>query len=98
MDCMQQMGDQVEEQMTQVQSIQVQQRSQLSHILADPEGVEEDCKDEDDGELSMPVKHNTTAHKLLMWPSIRALLSPKEYNEDYVMSLEEGHSLIQVYE
>lgn len=61
------------------------------------EGVEEGLKDEDDGELSIPVEHTTAAHKLLMWPSIKALLYPKEYDEDYVMKLEEGRGLIRVY-
>ena len=166
---MQQMEDRMEERMTQLQSIQVEQGSQLSRILAaeakakearvqqqqpppppppssssqppkDParpasqkqaaepllkpdmpdvlrdqetkeestsfvvgqkidaaEGVEEGLKDEDDGELSIPVEHTTAAHKLLMWPSIKALLYPKEYDEDYVMKLEEGRGLIRVY-
>ena len=144
----------MEERMTQLQSIQVEQGSQLSRILAaeakaketrvmppkdpvrpasqkqtvDPmlkpdmpdilreqetkeestsfvvgqkidaaEGVEEGLKDEDDGELSIPVEHTTAAHKLLMWPSIKSLLYPKEYDEDYVMKLEEGRGLIRVY-
>lgn len=122
---MQQIEDQLDEQMTQIQSIQVEQGSQLSRILAveaktnpnmlddlhdqeakkestsfvagqNIESVEEGCKDEDDGELSIPVEHTTAAHKLLMWPSIKALL-PKQYNEDYVMELEEGRGLIWVY-
>lgn len=146
----------MEERMTQLQSIQVEQGSQLSRILAaeakakearaippkdpvrpasqkqaaaaDPmlkpdvpdilrdqetkeestsfvvgqkidaaEGMEEGLKDEDDGELSIPVEHTTAAHKLLMWPSIKSLLYPKEYDEDYVMKLEEGRGLIRVY-
>ena len=151
---MQQLEDRLEERMTQLQSIQVEQGSQLSRILAaeakmkearvvpskepvrppsqkqtvDPttkpdmpdvlqeqetkeestsfvvgqkidaaENVEEGLKDDDDGELSIPVEHTTAAHKLLMWPSIKALLYPKEYDEDYVMRLEEGRGLIRVY-
>lgn len=162
LDRMQQMEDRMEERMTQLQSIQVEQGSQLSRILtaeakakearvqqqqqqqqtpkdparpasqkqaAEPllkqpdmpdvlrdqetkeestsfvvgqkidaaEGVEEGLKDEDDGELSIPVEHTTAAHKLLMWPSIKSLLYPKEYDEDYVMKLEEGRGLIRVY-
>ncbi|KAJ9319696.1 transcriptional regulator family: Fungal Specific TF [Paecilomyces variotii] len=54
-------------------------------------------KDDDDGELSIPVEHTTAAHKLLLWPSIRRLLGPKEFDEDYVMRLEEERGLIRVY-
>ncbi|KAF4207298.1 hypothetical protein CNMCM8927_003572 [Aspergillus lentulus] len=50
-----------------------------------------------DGGLSMPVEHSTAAHKLLSWPSIRNLLYPSEYDEDYVMKLEEQHGLIRAY-
>jgi hypothetical protein len=50
-----------------------------------------------DGELSMPVEHTTAAHKLLSWPSIKNLLYPREYDEDYVMKLEEQRGLIRVY-
>lgn len=59
------------------------------------EGVEERLKD-DDKELPIPVEHITAAHKLLMWPSIKALL-PGEYDEDYVMKLENGRGLIWMY-
>ncbi|KAH1445851.1 hypothetical protein KXV31_006326, partial [Aspergillus fumigatus] len=51
----------------------------------------------EDGELSMPVEHTTAAHKLLSWPSIRNLLYPREYDEDYVMKLEEQRGLIRIY-
>ncbi|KAE8353071.1 C6 finger domain protein [Aspergillus coremiiformis] len=51
----------------------------------------------EDGELSIPVEHTTAAHKLLLWPSIRNLLRPREYDEDYVMKLEEQRGLIRVY-
>ncbi|KAE8421465.1 hypothetical protein BDV36DRAFT_304945 [Aspergillus pseudocaelatus] len=51
----------------------------------------------EDGELSIPVEHTTAAHKLLLWPSIRNLLRPGEYDEDYVMELEEKRGLIRVY-
>ncbi|KAJ5084234.1 hypothetical protein NUU61_008813 [Penicillium alfredii] len=50
-----------------------------------------------EGELSIPVEHTTAAHKLLMWPSIKKLLYPHEYDEDYVMRLEEERGLISVY-
>ncbi|GKZ36697.1 hypothetical protein AbraIFM66950_007872 [Aspergillus brasiliensis] len=51
----------------------------------------------EDGDLSIPVEHTTAAHKLLSWPSIKALLAPREYDEDYVMKLEEERGLILVY-
>ncbi|PYH95408.1 C6 finger domain protein [Aspergillus ellipticus CBS 707.79] len=51
----------------------------------------------EDGELSIPVEHTTAAHKLLAWPSIKSLLEPREYDEDYVMKLEEERGLILVY-
>lgn len=54
-------------------------------------------KDEDDGELSIPVEHTTAAHKLLLWPSIQRLLGPQPFDEDYVMRLEEERGLIRVY-
>ncbi|CAG7954855.1 unnamed protein product [Penicillium olsonii] len=61
-------------------------------------GVGVDTKtDEPEGELSIPVEHTTAAHKLLMWPSIKRLLVPKEYDEDYVMRLEEERGLISIY-
>lgn len=46
--------------------------------------------------LSIPVEHTTATHKLLMWPSIKRLLS-SEYDENYVMRLEEERSLIGIY-
>ncbi|OQD71222.1 hypothetical protein PENPOL_c001G07584 [Penicillium polonicum] len=52
---------------------------------------------EAEGELSIPVEHTTAAHKLLMWPSIKRLLHPAEYDEDYVMRLEEERGLISIY-
>ena len=50
-----------------------------------------------EGELSIPVEHTTAAHKLLLWPSIKGLLLPYQYDEDYVMKLEEERGLIRVY-
>ncbi|KAJ5848937.1 hypothetical protein N7534_008255 [Penicillium rubens] len=52
---------------------------------------------EAEGELSIPVEHTTAAHKLLMWPSIKRLIHPERYDEDYVMRLEEEHGLISIY-
>ncbi|KAI9927385.1 hypothetical protein MW887_002997 [Aspergillus wentii] len=154
LDRMQQLEDRLEDRMTQLQSIQVEQGSQLSRLLSaesklkepkviptkeaarppsqkqtsarllkpdapeslretkakdenvpfivgqDVDGVEpaeESLKAEDDGELSIPVEHTTAAHKLLHWPSIKSLLWPREYDEDYVMKLEEERGLIRVY-
>lgn len=50
-----------------------------------------------DGELSIPIEHTTAAQKLLLWPSIRNLLRPRECDEDYVMELERKRGLIRVY-
>ncbi|KAJ5791330.1 transcriptional regulator family: Fungal Specific TF [Penicillium psychrosexuale] len=52
---------------------------------------------EAEGELSIPVEHTTAAHKLLMWPSIKRLLHPEQYDEDYVMRLEEERGLLSIY-
>ncbi|CAG8065411.1 unnamed protein product [Penicillium nalgiovense] len=52
---------------------------------------------EAEGELSIPVEHTTAAHKLLMWPSIKRLIHPERYDEDYVMRLEEVRGLISIY-
>lgn len=57
----------------------------------------DDSKNEPEGELSIPVEHTTAAHKLLKWPSIKKLLFPEEYDEDYVMRLEEERGLISIY-
>ncbi|KAJ5888771.1 hypothetical protein N7495_008812 [Penicillium taxi] len=56
----------------------------------------DDPKNENEGELSIPVEHTTAAHKLLMWPSIKKLLVD-EYDEDYVMRLEEERGLINPF-
>jgi hypothetical protein len=63
--------------------------------LNDPPG--QSYVEREDGELSIPVEHTTAAHKLLSWPSIRNLLYPREYDEDYVMKLEEQRGLIRIY-
>ncbi|KAJ5151048.1 uncharacterized protein N7482_010300 [Penicillium canariense] len=57
---------------------------------------EDTAKNDNEGELSIPVEHTTAAHKLLMWPSIKRLLNA-DYDEDYVMRLEEERGLISVY-
>jgi hypothetical protein len=48
-----------------------------------------------DGGLSMPIGHTTAAHKLLAWPTIKALLPNTD--EDYVMKAEEDRGLIRLY-
>lgn len=60
------------------------------------QSFEDSAKNDNEGELSIPVEHTTAAHKLLMWPSIKRLLNA-EYDEDYVMRLEEQRGLISVY-
>lgn len=65
--------------------------------LAPSVSFDEPLKSDNEGELSIPVEHTTAAHKLLMWPSIKRLLYPHEYDEDYVMRLEEERGLISVY-
>ncbi|KAB8212820.1 hypothetical protein BDV33DRAFT_210814 [Aspergillus novoparasiticus] len=49
------------------------------------------------GELSISTDHTTAAHNLLLWPSIRDLLRPRECHDDYVKIIEEGRGLIRVY-
>ncbi|GLA56241.1 hypothetical protein AnigIFM63604_006138 [Aspergillus niger] len=51
----------------------------------------------EDGELSIPVEHTTAAHKLLSWPSIKTVLEPKVYDDDYVLRLEEQRGPICIY-
>ena len=67
--------------------------------LADPmsASLEDPVNGDNEGELSIPVEHTTAAHKLLKWPSIKRLLYPDEYDEDYVMRLEEERGLISIY-
>lgn len=101
---MQQMENRICEKM-----IQFMQENSPSHFLAaqakkkaqlmfhQKPDTAEDCKDEYDRGLSIPPRHTTAAHKLLMWPSIKALLHPKTCNEDYVMDLEQGRNPIRVY-
>ncbi|EWC46563.1 hypothetical protein DRE_04286 [Drechslerella stenobrocha 248] len=43
-----------------------------------------DSQKEEDNYITIPHKHNTAAHKLLRWRSIRELLS-KKYPDNYVM-------------
>ncbi|KAJ5605953.1 transcriptional regulator family: Fungal Specific TF [Penicillium lagena] len=60
-------------------------------------GQVEEVKIDGDGELSIPVEHTTAAHKLLMWPGIKKLIWPNQYDEDYVMRLEEERGLINIW-
>lgn len=77
----------------------MQSHGQLPGPLPDPmiSSLDDQLKSDNEGELSIPVEHTTAAHKLLMWPSIKRLLDPKQYDEDYVMRLEEDRGLISVY-
>lgn len=47
------------------------------------------------------VDHTTAAHRLLRWPSIRAVISKSKtassWSEDYVMNLEEKKGVLRVY-
>lgn len=47
------------------------------------------------------VDHTTAAHRLLRWPSIRAVISKSKtaasWSEDYVMKLEEKKGVLRVY-
>lgn len=47
------------------------------------------------------IEHTTAAHRLLRWPSIKALISKTNQkfplNEDYVMKLEETKGILRVY-
>lgn len=49
--------------------------------------------------LSIPTKHTTAAHKLLRWSSIQRLMSPNPTFsiESYIMDLEEGRCLLDLY-
>ncbi|KAK2762120.1 hypothetical protein FQN54_001127 [Arachnomyces sp. PD_36] len=51
---------------------------------------------EDDKGLSISIKHNSSAHKLLRWPLIRKILDGK-YDDGYVMAGEKKRGSIQVY-
>lgn len=47
------------------------------------------------------VDHTTAAHRLLRWPSIRAVISKSKtassWSEDYVMNLEEKKGVLRIY-
>ena len=47
--------------------------------------------------LSVHTHHTTAAHRLLRWPSIKALLKGRPMSEDYVMEMEERKGLLRVY-
>ncbi|KAJ5102946.1 hypothetical protein N7532_003475 [Penicillium argentinense] len=54
-------------------------------------------KDDNEGELSIPLEHTTAAHKLLMWPAIKKLLSPQDYDKDYVMAVEGKRGVTSIF-
>lgn len=55
-------------------------------------------KGDNEGELSIPLEHTTAAHKLLMWPSIKKLLTPHDYDKDYVMGLEGQRGVTSIFD
>lgn len=65
----------------------------------DPSTSFDDQADSQDneGELSIPVEHTTAAHKLLMWPAIKAIIKEPGYDEDYVMQLEKDRGITSVF-
>lgn len=59
---------------------------------------ESTLKADNEGELSIPLEHTTAAHKLLMWPSIKKLLNPHDYDKDYVMGLEGQRGVTSIFD
>lgn len=50
-------------------------------------------------DMPVTIEHTTAAHRLLRWPSVKALVSKSKSNlsEDYVMALEEKKGVLRVY-
>lgn len=52
-------------------------------------------------DVPVAIEHTTAAHRLLRWPSIKALISKSKQktnlSEDYVMRLEETKGILRVY-
>lgn len=50
-------------------------------------------------DVPVTIEHTTAAHRLLRWPSVKALLSKAKstLSEDYVMALEEKKGVLRVY-
>jgi hypothetical protein len=71
-----------------------QQRMDLATVSFNEPGTNED----NEGELSIPLEHTTAAHKLLMWPSIKKLLNPHDYDKDYVMGLEGQRGVTSIFD
>jgi len=46
---------------------------------------------------SIAIDHTTGAHRLLRWPTIKALLKHRMISEDYVMETEERKGLLRLY-
>ena len=46
---------------------------------------------------SIAVDHTTGAHRLLRWPTIKALLKHRPVSEDYVLETEEKKGLLRLY-
>ncbi len=51
--------------------------------------------------MTVAIEHTTAAHRLLRWPSVKALFSKLKsaasLNEDYVMTLEEEKGVMRIY-
>lgn len=71
-----------------------QQRLDPATVSFDETGM----KGDNEGELSIPLEHTTAAHKLLMWPSIKKLLNPHDYDKDYVMGLEGQRGVTSIFD
>ena len=50
-------------------------------------------------DVPVTIEHTTAAHRLLRWPSVKALVSKSKssLNEDYVMAFEEKKGVLRVY-
>ncbi|KAI9841557.1 MAG: hypothetical protein M1837_000603 [Sclerophora amabilis] len=73
------------------------QQENLPQAEAPPRSGQIIMTDDGQGELAIPIEHTTAAHKLLRWPSIRALVTPITNNENYVMQVEEKRGLLRVW-
>ena len=62
-----------------------------------PNGQALDIVDETSAGVSIHIDHNTGVHRLLKWPVIAKLLSPKEISENYVMENEERKGQLRIY-
>ncbi|GKZ51931.1 hypothetical protein AbraIFM66951_008316, partial [Aspergillus brasiliensis] len=100
------MEDGLNEKLERLSAIQIETSAQLSRLsecsLLKPRIVkrkETETKSRTQvlGHRSIPINHTMASNKLLSWPSIKALIGPREYDEDHIIELEEerGISFIQ---